>query len=397
MVFIDVRKKMKNKRYSALSFFIVIVLILMNSCVTEKPANTGKEKTIPKPEITRTKAVVKKEGGRVWIEGVEPLTWGTSNTFIAALAASARAVGDNISYEELMGYSGAAFRLHFHQPEWCPSSPDAGVGFDCTNAAFKSLGYTIEPVSWDKKKPETLKTMHREVAASIDRGLPVLAIDLIGAPDWGIIAGYADNGDTYLCRTFHKQTGWYNKNEKNPWWVYIIKKRYQKPDRKQLIINSFRAAVKMAKTKKFGKYTSGFAAFEAWADDLENDKLFPEGEEQNKIGSRAHINGWIYLSLIDARKAAVEYLTNAANEFDEPAKADILKAAHCYKQVIKHLTPMDKYALHLGHLMSGRTWTLNMRHAEAGVLRRAALFEETAVSELEKVLKIEAAQACISF
>jgi len=80
------------------------------------------------------------------LEGVEKLQWGKGqeNTFMGALTAAMRAIGEDVTYDYLMGVSGAAFRLHFHQPNWCPSSPDATCGFDHFEPVMKALGYTAE-------------------------------------------------------------------------------------------------------------------------------------------------------------------------------------------------------------------------------------------------------------
>ncbi len=73
-----------------------------------------------------------KQNGKVFIEGVQKLGWGLGkeNTFMGALQSTLNTIGDDVTYEYLVGISGAAFRLHFHYPEWCPSSPDATCGFD---------------------------------------------------------------------------------------------------------------------------------------------------------------------------------------------------------------------------------------------------------------------------
>lgn len=329
---------------------------------------------------------VRRENGKVWIEGVEQLTWKTWNTFIGSLAATARSMGDDISYQELMGRSGAAFKLSFHQPEWCPSSPDAGLGFDCTSLACRSLGYRTEHLHWDKDNPETETAMRKAVVESIEREAPVLAIDLILVPDYGVIAGYVEDGGKYLCRTFHKLSDKYDENEKMPWWVLIVTERHDPPARRHIILDSFKAALTMSRTERFGKYASGFAAYEAWAKDLENDAFFPNDEKQAKVGSHAHVNGWVYHSLVDARRAAVTYLRSAAEAFEGELRVLILKTADLYNEVVNALMPVDQYALHLGHLSNGREWTRDMRLAEAKALREASRIERQAIDQIEQAV-----------
>ncbi|MFQ6091721.1 MAG: M56 family metallopeptidase [bacterium] len=96
---------------------------------------------------TMKKANVKRRGSKVWIEGVDKLAgWGNGeeNTFIGSLRVALSAVGENVPYDQLMGPSGAAFRLQIAQPEWCASAPDAQVGFEISGPARKTLGYSLK-------------------------------------------------------------------------------------------------------------------------------------------------------------------------------------------------------------------------------------------------------------
>ena len=52
---------------------------------------------------------------KVFIDKIPQLKWaeGTDNSFIRSTQLTLNALGENYSYEFLMGISGAAFRLHF--------------------------------------------------------------------------------------------------------------------------------------------------------------------------------------------------------------------------------------------------------------------------------------------
>lgn len=67
----------------------------------------GKEKTMnPK---------VKRENGKVWIDGVAPLRWGNSRecTYAGALEAALAVTEHPVSYNDIMGLSGLAFRVRW--------------------------------------------------------------------------------------------------------------------------------------------------------------------------------------------------------------------------------------------------------------------------------------------
>jgi hypothetical protein len=62
-----------------------------------------------KPGVVETK-------NKVFIDKIPRLTGGeyTDNSFIRSTQLSLNALGENYTYEFLMGMSGAAFRLHFN-------------------------------------------------------------------------------------------------------------------------------------------------------------------------------------------------------------------------------------------------------------------------------------------
>ena len=57
--------------------------------------------------------MVKKEGSKVYIEGVRQVTWDTGEMceFASCLVVALQALGEDISYEYVMGTSGVAFRF----------------------------------------------------------------------------------------------------------------------------------------------------------------------------------------------------------------------------------------------------------------------------------------------
>ncbi len=74
---------------------------------------------------------------RIFIDGIPGLNWGRNNetSFIKSVQLALNALGENYSYNFLMGISGAAFRLHLHH-EWCASSGDVTTGFDVSKVLF---------------------------------------------------------------------------------------------------------------------------------------------------------------------------------------------------------------------------------------------------------------------
>ena len=92
------------------------------------------------------------------------------------------AIGENYSYDFLMGISGAAFRLHFH-PDWRPSSADATTGFDVSRVRFNSLGYQCELYKIDDNNFDDIKSLYRKIIEQINLGIPIIAINLKVCPE----------------------------------------------------------------------------------------------------------------------------------------------------------------------------------------------------------------------
>ena len=72
--------------------------------------------------VTHPAAKVRRRGGRAWIEGVPTFKWGHGRdcTFTASLWAALAVSERPYSYEDLMGHSGLAFRVRWHNPRLVP-------------------------------------------------------------------------------------------------------------------------------------------------------------------------------------------------------------------------------------------------------------------------------------
>src|SRR5512146_2658539 len=64
---------------------------------------------------------VKRTEKSVWIEGVRNIEFRqTPTSVMGSLAEALRVLGEPVSYEYLMGASGAAFRMQVHEDGMCP-------------------------------------------------------------------------------------------------------------------------------------------------------------------------------------------------------------------------------------------------------------------------------------
>jgi len=235
----------------------------------------------------------------------------------------------------LVGLSGYGFRLHFFKG-FCPSSPDATIGKNVGTEIMKKLGYEVESYflykdEWKNEdvtmKPES--ELRKAITESIDTGFPVIALDLIEVPEWGLITGYQKDGKEFFCRTyFDKVEEGYEIGKKFPWMIIVIKD-YQKVDISPLFNEVFEVAKELYNTEKYDKYYSGIRAIKEWIADLNDEKLYECDE--NALEEKRLANWWIFYSLSEARNVAVDFLERNMSRFDKDPKL-IKELSEIYKK-----------------------------------------------------------------
>lgn len=281
-------------------------------------------------ERSRLKTVHEGEGA-IRIEGIGPIRGfgkGRDNTFMHCLELVLDGMGRKIGYDELMGVSGMAFRVQFRVDRWDVGNPDPLVGESCLDALFSAIGfdYTVRVVR--REELQEAADLKQAIAGSLNRQspIPVLAANIILPEDWGIITGYRQ-GHKWLCRSYHGGAQRTDR-EANAWptAVVLMRRRLQRPPRRQTHVNSLRRAVDLFERRRSGSYALGAKAFDFWCQNLRaaNDRSY------------IHANIWTYIGLMDARGAAVRYLKTIATEFGARSHL-LLQAADYYDREVRLL------------------------------------------------------------
>lgn len=155
-----------------------------------------------------SKCILKNIARLSWREGME-CPWA------GALCTALQYMGEPFSYHQIMGMSGACYRICFTDV-WDYSCTDALVAYDYASPLSLASGYSFRMAhrleKWERKA-ERLAIME-----DIQNGRPVPAINLRVAPEWGVITGYTDNGSRFLCRTYFDEeifTALEQENEQN--------------------------------------------------------------------------------------------------------------------------------------------------------------------------------------
>jgi len=304
------------------------------------------------------------------ISGVPNLSWNEMNSFMGALQAIGHRIGDHSGYAFLSGVSGAAFRTQFFDT-WCPSSPDATVGFDAGAAALKARGLdaTWLHVSSDgKNKPQILSAIRK----SIDAGMPVLAIDLIETAEWGIIIGYQKKGEELLCRTYFDKRKGFEVAQKFPFAVAILKREGKVPDEKTSIRRGFGIVVENLTTPKYGEYFSGLAAYDKWMARLRDDDFTKL--DSAKLSNVIQANYWTFSRLVADRKAGIEYL-NIVTQRMPGLEAKTAAVASLYQREVETLEPLLEELPCPGSVVPGWLWEKAERDKQIAALAGARAIE----------------------
>ena len=332
------------------------------------------------------------------------------NSVLACLNAVLRSVGEDVTYERLMGVSSRAFRLQF---SWCPSAPHSHCGFNTVKPALRATGYETKSFPLAHWEPETRKqreateeeieAARSAVKASIDAGVPAL----LNSEECSVLAGYElvdeENPTGWLRRPGPLPPAGddasYVKPVKHlPWEVSVLNRSNSPaPDREESVLWSLRTAVENARTSEYKGYTMGFAAWERWIRELgdlrpivartqEHLEKF-DTDESAPFGIQLG-NAWCYDSLIDARRCAVAYLRAVAEDFAADAAARLRVAGDAYDQVLAALAEGVDCPTRIAPYpwMEGVPWTQALRDGQAERLRKGLESERKAIEEIEAAL-----------
>lgn len=317
---------------------------------------------------------------RVIIESIPRMEWGKhrDTSFVRSAQLTLNALGGNYSYEFLMGICGAAFRLHFH-PDWCPSAADVTTGFDVSKVLFRSLAYKCKLHTIDDQSFDDIKELYEEIIDQINRGIPIVAINLKEIPVWGVITGYLKNRPGILCRTYFDESAQYSLAEHAPWLSFFIEDKRKSLESQELFQNSLAIAVELARTSSFEQYFGGFNAFEMWINELNRHSLlirYGAFEEHE-------VNLTLLYNLLDARRAAVTYLEEMNNK--HPLQRGKMIIAN-YSKVLGLLDELANSELP-PYDAGKEKWTPKIIGQQVDVLSQIKDLEKESIAWMEEELK----------
>lgn len=269
------------------------------------------------------------------LKNVKRLSWedeggnvGQMCPWAGSLHAALEYMGEPYTYEQIMGMSGACYRVCFVDV-WDYSCTDALVSFDYATPLYRAIGYSFrmaERLEKQERKAERLAIME-----DIRNGRPVPAINLRVAAEWGVITGYTDNGKRFLCRTYFdqevfdalEQAGNQEQEERrivfeenegylfSDFWPFLILhfgEKQEKPSPLSILQASLFTFMESFQGEETRGYYQGKEAYRAWINGLSRESDFRLESDRENVLRRLNVNDNMLCCLIDARRAAASWL-----------------------------------------------------------------------------------------
>ncbi len=342
---------------------------------------------------------------RCVLKDIIPLSWGEGMDcpWAGALYAALRFMGEPYTYHQIMGMSGACYRICFTDV-WDYSCTDALVAFDYATPFFKNLGYSFRVA--ERLEKQERQAERAAIMKDIRNGRPVLAINLRVAPEWGVITGYTDNGSRFLCRTYFdrevfaalEQEDSQNREERRivfeenggylygDFWPFLIMHIGEKgaaPSPLSALKTSLDTLIRSFHAKARDCYHQGREAYKAWIKGLEKESDFLMENDEEAVRRRLDVNDNMLCNLIDARSAAAAWLRENIPLLSETGKEYLTKIAdNCqvisdttaaFRQLANHL-PAGDAADHT--ITFSGVSTPELRARQAGILEDALALDE---------------------
>jgi len=290
-------------------------------------------------------AKVRREGGEVWIEGVEGFSPAEyADSVHGSQARILQLLGEPLTYDDLICYSGFAFRVGVHR-EMCPSAGHPCCGFMCIENGVRALPWrsrTFEAFPGSEPKDGRAAfeaSACAAIRASIDRGIPVH----YGGEEDGLIVGYADDGRRWWCiHPYHewgREAFWYDEDKGFagghghwPWGIEVWAEPRPESERvsdHELTVSALQQAVVMWRTERNADYFCGEAAYAHWLNWL---RAVEAGKvSEPKAGMQG--NGWCFDVLVHSRRIAGRWLQQHAESLEGEPRECLRAAADHYRQI----------------------------------------------------------------
>lgn len=356
----------------------------------DKPEILSLAEQVDKKNKISKQFEVKTVNGGSYIDGVPMLKWyeWRDCTYSGSVALLLNVIGIDVTYEQVMGYSGSCYRIAVK--DWDPSDTLLhAAGYHTDDNVNRVLGI-------DTYCLEDEVSREKEVEKSLDSGIPIFICDGRFSPEWSILTGYEKtNGESkYFGRSyFDDEQDKPPQNEiftDNEYYfadhypgVYpstmlrLYNKTCRPRPKKEALEISLETCLKMFEqpSKPDYKYY-GYDAYDIFIKDVLNrdDDAFWKG------------SGYIFRSLIDARRAAYVFLEESSKLLSANNMVELLKVSDCFKEMTDTLQDALSYE-QICKEYNRSLMTTEFRNNLADALLKTSKLEKQARVLVKKILE----------
>lgn len=347
------------------------------------------------------------------IEGIPQLGFGRGQdcSWAGAMTLALTARGVETTYEQVMGYSGACWRVAF-EPAWDYSAADALVVYDYSIPACKAYGLSARRAN--RLEPQQRTAEKLAILEDIRQGRLPLAINLRVAPEWGVITGYLAEGDVLLCRSYFDDETFseleadaefqahmrisqgYLHVDQWPYRLIRLGDQSEAPSALENLYASLRVKLESMQAEAIANnssYVVGYKALELWREGLLDHPWYAAADEE-AFSRRLSINHFSMMALADARRSAAAYLRDSLPlVHDLQQQAALAEMSAIYGEMAALL---DKYYKEMSDPAILRTtgvaprayWTTRQREQQAELLAMAVTLEHRGDTLAQTVLSL---------
>lgn len=279
---------------------------------------------------------------RAWLEHANDKDYGCKHCIARTPACKV-----NCTYSFLIGVTGMASLMSWG-PDWAGGNMAINHMSDDPTApyqrAFDAVGYPFEWVTRSDIGHDEANFKQR-IAQSIDAGRPVIGFGVVGPPEAALVTGYDDGGETLIGWSFFQEmpdftagvtfepSGYFRKGDwfKDTVAVAIVGEKTQQPDMGKVMREALRwmAQVSRLPAVENGARANGLAAYQAWADTLLHDELFPA--DDTALLKERHWKHEDCVGVVaEARWYGAQFLLQCVDFLHYNAAEHLMNAAACY-------------------------------------------------------------------
>lgn len=322
--------------------------------------------------------------------------------FAACLESTLKYIGHKYRhhYAYIMAACGAAFRLRWNDAKWDAANVDlrnmnSENPYEAYINSFNAVGIDYSILA---REDSTKEEFINRIVNSLDNGIPVIGLGIVGPPEACIITGYNHKGEMLYGWSYFQDNPEFTKDvafldngyfSTSAWWdnpfsthLFILGQPFCPLRRTEDIIENAYRILTMSAT---GEYLAGLNAYEGWAKSLQDDDFFSSGSITPILLESIFCQGDAETMIGEGRYWASEFFKEVANE-DKRMAPLCNETAKLFEQISSCGQKMTEIrgGANLDRQMIEKFLNSETRKALVKIIYQAKEYEAAAIKKIEK-------------